>query len=158
MQLLCDLLNNESYKLKEEKFDNLEIKDLLNLSIKIIINFYSSQNSRNNPKEKDIKNILNIINKLFMPILQEDELVNESYKSDLIKEMNKNLFADINIKLFFSNNVLKESNQKLYELIHLIIKKKMTIFLTKMNYKKKSVLFLIEKKICRIIYIKFFMN
>ena len=121
VQLLCDLLNNESYKLKEEKFDNLEIKDLLNLSIKIIVNFYSSQNSRNNPEEKDIKNLLNIINKLFMPIIQDDELVNESYKLDLIKEMNKNLFTDKNIKLFFSNNVLKESNQKLYELIHLII-------------------------------------
>ena len=150
IQLVCDILNNDSFKLKEKNLTYIDISKLLDILIKLFINFYSLEKTRNNPEEKDIKNLVNIINKVFIPIVQEDNIVNgnNNYKLKLIKEIKEKFFSDVNIKLFFANKQIKDLNEKLYELIHLIIEenKKEDENIFKKNDFQETISFIISRK------------
>ena len=156
VQLLCDLLSNESFQLEDKKLNYLEITDLFNISIKLIVNFYSSQNTKNTPGENDIKNLLNIINKIFIPIVQDDDIIDDSNKLNYIKEIRQKLFSDKNIRLFFTNNSIKELNNKLYELIHSIIEtnKEENDNIFNKNEMQESIIFIFsrEKKLSNYLY------
>ena len=120
IKILLDLINNDSFNIKEQKLSYHEIKDLIDIFIQLIINYYSKENSRTNPEQNDIKNFINIINKIFIPIFKE-EIINDSYKINFLKQINEKLCCDNNIKLIFTKNIIKEVNEKIYEIIHLLI-------------------------------------
>ena len=123
VKIFIDIINNESFKLKEKNVTYYEIRDLINIFIDLIINFYSDENNRKNPEQKDIKNIGNIINKIFLASLREEDILDDSYKTIICKQIKDKLFTDKNIRLLFTKNEIKELNKKLYELIYVIIKK-----------------------------------
>ena len=115
MKIMMNIIEDDSFKIMDKKLSNNELKDLLNIFIDLIIGFYSDENNKKNPEQKDIKNIVDIINKIFLP------LIKDSYNSKIHKQIKEKLFSDKNIILLFINNKINELNEKLFELIQLLI-------------------------------------
>ena len=121
VKLFMDIIDNESFKLSDKKLYYYDTRDLIDIMIDLIINFYSNENNRKNKEQKEIKSIVNIINKIILPVIKEENIVNEINKLKICQQIQEKLFLYKNIQLIFTNNELEELNEKIYELILVLI-------------------------------------
>ena len=138
IKIFLDIIDNESFKIKEKKVTYYEIKDLTDIFTDLIINFYSNQNNRANPDEKNIKSFINIIDKIFLASIEEEDLLFDSDKTFIFKQIKEKLFSDKNMKLIFTGPEIRELNKKLYDLIDIIIKNNSTLnIFSKTDFQEK---------------------
>ena len=121
VKLLLDIINNDQFKLNCDNLTLNKLRDMYNIFIDIIINYYSNENYRKNPEEKDIKSIINIINKIFISTISKDNILLDSDRDIILKLIKEKLFSDKNIRLIFTKEEIKPLSEKLYEIIHLLI-------------------------------------
>ena len=122
VKLLLNDIDGDNFNITEKKLNFGEYKNLVEIVIKLIINYYSDDSLLKNNDEKDIKSLLNVINKIFLPIFKENNILQyQSDKNFLAKNIKEVLFSNKNIKLIFMKGEIKELNSALYNLFHLII-------------------------------------
>ena len=124
VKILLEIIGKETFNIKDKIFEFRDYKFLIDIFVELIISYYSDNNSKNNnPDKQNIKYIDDIINKIFLPILQNnDDLFNISQREILISKIEEKLFTSRNIKLIFLEPI-KELSVKFYNIFLSIIKK-----------------------------------
>ena len=90
--------------------------------IDILLNAIYSCISQDINNDKNIKNVVIILQKIIIPMIKEKNNYNDEQKSKLLDLINKNLINNYIIKSIFTSSNIKEIQEQFYELVKIIIK------------------------------------
>ena len=124
IKMLIEIIEKDSFDIKEQKFTFKEYSNILNIFIELIISYLSEENNKTIPDGKIITSINNIITKIFIPIFknENESLFNTSHKEMIFRIILEKLFVFKNIKLIIFLNPIKELLNNFYELFMALIK------------------------------------
>ena len=125
VKILLQKLDNESFKIKDNKMF-YEIRDLIDIFSELIINYYSNENYIKIPEQKNIKSLINVINKIFLSPIKSQDIFESSDVAFFCKHIMEKFFSEKNLKLIFTTIEMNELNEAIYQLIHTIILKNKT--------------------------------
>ena len=120
VQILLKYIEQDSFIIIDYHLDFEIYKKLIDILFSAIISFLSNEIH----DDKNIKNVIIIIQKIIIPMINDEKnLLNNNQKLELINYINNNIFNISIIQLIFTNTDIKEIQKQFFELLKLIIKK-----------------------------------
>ena len=120
LQIILKFIEKDSFNIIHYHLDFEIYKKLIDILFSAIISFLSNEIY----DDKNIKNVVIIIQKIIIPMINDEKnLLNNNRKLELINYINKNIFNISIIQLIFTNNDIKEIQKQFFELLKLIVKK-----------------------------------
>ena len=126
IKIFFQIIDDQSFRLKDKNLSIYDIRDLIDIFTELIINYYSNEDYIKKKDTKNVKSLINIINKIFLSAIKDEDNLPSSDKVLICKHIIEKLLSDKNLKIIFKSNEMEEINKVIYDLIHEIIIKSKT--------------------------------